>query len=153
VRGAIIAFSVLPAPSARKTSAMRKKMWVWVLCILAVCTATSTGMVHGQSCPDSHESRDVGISSFSTIGTIAAAPAATPSEDEIAASAVLSRNAWVRKIPHVVGMGLEFVNGGFGILVTVDTEDNIREVEGQVPSQLEGFPVEVSASHVDGEFL
>jgi hypothetical protein len=50
-------------------------------------------------------------------------------------------------------MGLEFVNGGFGILVTVDTEDNIREVEGQVPSQLEGFPVEVSASHVDGEFL
>jgi hypothetical protein len=134
--------------------AMRKKPWCCVLCMLAVCTAISTGMVHGQSCPDSHVSSDVGISSFSTIGTITAAPAATPNEDEKAAQAVLARNEWIRKIPHVVGMGLEGLNdGGIGIVVTVDSKDDIREVEGQVPSQLEGFPVEVIPHIQQGMYL
>jgi hypothetical protein len=131
-----------------------KKAWCCVLCMLAECTAISTGMVHGQSCPDSHVSSDVGISSFSTIGTITAAPAATPSEDEIAAQAVVARNAWIRKIPHVVGMGLEGLNdGGIGIIVSVDSKDHIREVEGQVPSQLEGFPVEVIPHYQEGMYL
>jgi hypothetical protein len=122
--------------------------------MLAECTAISTGMVHGQSCPDSHESSDLGISSFSTIGTITAAPAATPSEDEIAAQAVVVRNARIRKIPHVVGMGLEGLNdGGIGIIVSVDSKGHIREVEGQVPSQLEDFPVEVIPHYQEGMYL
>jgi hypothetical protein len=54
----------------------------------------------------------------------------------------------------VVGIGLEGLNdGGIGIVVTVDSKDDIREVEGQVPSQLEGFPVEVIPHIQQGMYL
>jgi hypothetical protein len=51
-------------------------------------------------------------------------------------------------------MGLEDLNdGGIGIIVTVDSKDQIREVEGQVPSRLEGFPVEVIPHYQEGMYL
>jgi hypothetical protein len=125
------------------------------------CDCTLVGDCENPGCtgaasiiPIAQVVREVGISLFNTIGLVSPAPAATPSEDELAARAVLSRNEWIRKIPHVVGVGLEGLNdGGIGILISVDSKSHIREVEGQVPSQLEGFPVEVIPYHQEATYL
>lgn len=77
-----------------------------------------------------------------------------------AAQAAIAANAWVLKVPHVKGMMPmwiidqnvprdEAIMKGIGetvIRVWVDEPENVREVEGQVPSQLGGVPVVVEAN-------
>lgn len=74
------------------------------------------------------------------------------------AEAAITANAWVLKVPHVKGMMPWFILdknvpdagkrgvGETGIRVWVDKPENVREVEGQVPSQLSGVPVVVQAN-------
>jgi len=74
------------------------------------------------------------------------------------AEAAIAANAWVLKVPHVKGMMPKFILdknvldagqrgiGETGIRVWVDKQENVREVEGQVPSQLSGVPVVVEAN-------
>jgi hypothetical protein len=76
------------------------------------------------------------------------------------AEAAIAANAWVLKVPHVKGMmpkwimdqnvprdeAIEKGIGETGIRVWVDEPENVREVEGQVPSQLSGVPVVVEAN-------
>ena len=74
------------------------------------------------------------------------------------AEAAIAANAWVLKVPHVKGMNPKFILdknvpaggrkgiGVTGIRVWVDKAENVREVEGQVPSQLSGVPVVVEAN-------
>jgi hypothetical protein len=76
------------------------------------------------------------------------------------AEAAIAENAWVLKVPHVKGMmpmwimdqtvprdeAIEKGTGVTGIRVWVDEPENVREVEGQVPSQLSGVPVVVEAN-------
>jgi len=74
------------------------------------------------------------------------------------AEAAIAANAWVLKVPHVKGMMPIFILdknvpdagkrgiGETGIRVWVDRPENVREVEGQVPSQLAGVPVVVAAN-------
>jgi hypothetical protein len=74
------------------------------------------------------------------------------------AEAAIAANQWVLKVPHVKGMMPMFIVdknvpdagkrgiGETGIRVWVDTDRNVREVEGQVPSQLDGVPVVVEAN-------
>jgi hypothetical protein len=76
------------------------------------------------------------------------------------AEAAIAANAWVLKIPHVKGMmpkwimdqnvprdeAIEKGFGETGIRVWVDKPENVRKVEGQVPSQLSGVPVVVEAN-------
>ena len=71
------------------------------------------------------------------------------------AEAAIAANAWVLKVPHVKGMMPWFILdknvpaggpkgiGVTGVRVWVDKPENVREVEGQVPSQLSGVPVVV----------
>jgi len=73
------------------------------------------------------------------------------------AEAAIAANAWVLKVPHVKGMMPWFILdknvpaggpkgiGKTGVRVWVDKAENVREVEGQVPSQLSGVPVVVEA--------
>src|SRR5258708_2341588 len=79
------------------------------------------------------------------------------------AEAAIAANGWVLKVPHVKGMMPSLVLyknlpnpltsedirrgiGETGIRVWVDEPQNVREVEGQVPSQLSGVPVVVEAN-------
>jgi hypothetical protein len=76
------------------------------------------------------------------------------------AEAAIAANAWVLKVPHVNGMmpcwimdkkvpreeAIEKGIGVTGIRVWIDKPENVREVEGQVPSQLSGVPVLVEAN-------
>ena len=76
------------------------------------------------------------------------------------AEAAIAANAWVLKVPHVKGMmpkwimdqnvprdeAIEKGIGETGVRVWVDEPENVREVEGQVPSQLSGVPVVVEAN-------
>src|SRR5882762_9285527 len=66
------------------------------------------------------------------------------------AEAAIAANAWVLKVPHVKGMmpkffldknvpdAIEKGIGETGIRVWVDDPQNVRVVEGQVPSRLSG---------------
>jgi hypothetical protein len=77
--------------------------------------------------------------------------------------AAIAANVWVLKVPHVKGMmpkwimdenvprdeAIEKGIGETGIRVWVDEPENVREVEGQVPSQLSGVPVVVEANPTD----
>jgi hypothetical protein len=77
------------------------------------------------------------------------------------AEAALAANAWILKVPHVKGMMPKFfldknvpnaIEKGIaetGVRVWVDDPQNVREVEGQVPSQLSGVPVVVEANPTD----
>ena len=82
------------------------------------------------------------------------------------AEAAIAANGWVLKVPHVKGMMpwlVLFKNlphpltkedilrgiGETGIRVWVDEPQNVREVEGKVPSQLSGVPVVVEANPTD----
>jgi hypothetical protein len=79
------------------------------------------------------------------------------SKEKHRAEAAIAANAWVLKVPHVKGMmpmflldqnapaGVKGV-GETGVRVWVDEPENVREVEGQVPSQLSGVPVVVEAN-------
>jgi hypothetical protein len=65
------------------------------------------------------------------------------------AEAAIAANAWVLKVPHVMGMmpkwimdqnvprdeAIEKGTGVTGVRVWVDKAENVREVEGKVPSQ------------------
>jgi hypothetical protein len=73
------------------------------------------------------------------------------------AEAAIAANGWVLKVPHVKGMMPWFILdknasagtkgiGETGIRVWVDEPQNVREVEGKVPSQLSGVPVVVEAN-------
>jgi hypothetical protein len=73
------------------------------------------------------------------------------------AEAAIAANAWVLKVLHVKGMMPMFIEdtnaqavtkgtGETGIRVWVDKAENVREVEGQVPSQLSGVPVVVETN-------
>jgi hypothetical protein len=76
------------------------------------------------------------------------------------AEAAIAANAWVLKVPHVKGImpcwimdkkvpraeAIEKVIGVTGVRVWVDEPENVREVEGKVPSQLSGVPVVVEAN-------
>ena len=79
------------------------------------------------------------------------------------AEAAIARNTWVLKVPHVKGMmpclildkNLRFPLtsedilrgiGETGVRVWVDEPQNVREVEGHVPSQLSGVPVVIEAN-------
>jgi len=63
--------------------------------------------------------------------------------EEIAARAVIAKNAWILKIPHVTGIEPAW-NGEIIIVVFVDKEENVAEVEQRLPNKLDGFPIEVS---------
>jgi hypothetical protein len=69
------------------------------------------------------------------------------------AEAAIAANAWVLKVPHVKYMTPEFLYiqkgvGETGIVVFVDKSQNVREVEGKVPPQLDGVRVVVGAAPV-----
>lgn len=49
------------------------------------------------------------------------------------------------KIPHVVNMGIEFKDSEIMFNVQVDKEANVSQVERTVPSEIEGYDVEVEA--------
>jgi hypothetical protein len=52
--------------------------------------------------------------------------------------------AELKKIPHVVGVATELNDRGEVVLaVEVDKPDHFDEVSGKVPSQIDGFPVDV----------
>jgi hypothetical protein len=82
------------------------------------------------------------------------------------AEAAIAANSWVLKVPHVKGMMPSLVLyknlpnpltnediprgiGETGIRVWVDEPQNVREVEGHVPSQLSGVPVVIEANPTD----
>ena len=76
------------------------------------------------------------------------------------AEAAIAANPWVLKVPHVKGMMPWFILdknapagtkgiGETGIRVWVDEPQNVREVEGHVPSQLSGVPVLIEANPTD----
>jgi hypothetical protein len=83
------------------------------------------------------------------------------------AEAAIAANAWVLKVPHVKGMNPKWImdesvprdeaiekgTGVTGIRVWVDKPENVREVQGRVPSQLDGVPVVVEANRTDGILL
>ncbi|MGC2495271.1 hypothetical protein [Candidatus Binatus sp.] len=83
------------------------------------------------------------------------------------AEAAIAANAWVLNVPHVKRMMPKWIMdqnvprdeailkgiGVTGIRVWVDEPENVREVEGQVPSQLSGVPVVVEANPTDGRLL
>jgi hypothetical protein len=62
------------------------------------------------------------------------------------AEAAIAANAWVRKVPHVKYVVPDFMRGEkpvsptafWGIGVFVDKSENVREVAGKVPPQLDG---------------
>ncbi len=49
------------------------------------------------------------------------------------------------KIPHVVNMGIELKGSETIFNVQVDKEENVPQVERMVPSEIEGYDVEVEA--------
>jgi hypothetical protein len=49
------------------------------------------------------------------------------------------------KIPHVVNMGIELRDSEVSFDVQVDKEENVPQVEPMVPSEIEGYDVEVEA--------
>ncbi len=68
------------------------------------------------------------------------------------AEAAIAANQWVLRVPHVKGLNPKFILdknasnkgvGETGIRVWVDQQEDVREVEGQVPSQLDGVRVVV----------
>jgi hypothetical protein len=77
------------------------------------------------------------------------------------AEAAIAANAWILKVSHVKGMMPKFFLdknvpdaikkgiGETGVRVWVDDPQNVREVEGQVPSRLSGVPVGVEANPTD----
>jgi len=82
------------------------------------------------------------------------------------AEAAIAANGWVLKVPHVKGMMPWLILdknlphpltnedilrgiGETGIRVWVDEPQNVREVEGHVPSQLSGVPVLIEANPTD----
>jgi hypothetical protein len=82
------------------------------------------------------------------------------------AEAAIAANQWVLKVPHVKGMmpwwiidknvpreeAIKKGIGETGVRVFVDEPENVREVEGKVPSQLDGVPVLVEANPTDAVF-
>jgi hypothetical protein len=79
------------------------------------------------------------------------------------AEAAIAANSWVLKVPHVKGMMPALILdknlphpltnedilrgiGETGIRLWVDEPQNVREVEGHVPSQLSGVPVLIEAN-------
>ena len=81
------------------------------------------------------------------------APTAECWKDPHRAEAAIAANAWVLKVPHVKYMTPEFLYiqkgvGETGIVVFVDKSENVREVEGKVPPQLDGVRVVVGAAPV-----
>jgi hypothetical protein len=70
------------------------------------------------------------------------------------AEAAIAANAWVLKVPHVKYVVPDFMRGEnpvsptpfWGIGVFVDKSENVREVEGKVPPQLDGVRVVVGAA-------
>jgi hypothetical protein len=72
------------------------------------------------------------------------------------AEAAIAANAWVRKVPHVKYVVPDFMRGEnpvsptpfWGIGVFVDKSENVREVAGKVPPQLDGVRVLVIAAPV-----
>ena len=49
------------------------------------------------------------------------------------------------KIPHVVNMGIELKDSDIIFNVQVDKEENVPQVERMVPSEIEGYDVDVEA--------
>jgi hypothetical protein len=49
------------------------------------------------------------------------------------------------KIPHVVNMGIELKDSDTIFDVQVDKEENVPQVERMVPSEIEGYDVDVEA--------
>jgi hypothetical protein len=93
-----------------------------------------------------------------TAGIARHAKAGTPEQEQAAqdlrdAEAVCKRHrAELMKIPHVrVVTGEVDGQNEAAILVEVDNQKNIDSVMRQVPSKLEGFPVEVDEGQGDDE--
>jgi hypothetical protein len=60
-----------------------------------------------------------------------------------AVKATISSNPWIAKLKHVKQVTYGLVNGNVTIVVFVDKAENVSEVSRQVPSRIEGFPVDV----------
>jgi len=92
---------------------------------------------------------DTVFDSVSPVYTLEQSPM---SDEEIAIRAVIAKNAWILKIPHVTSMFYGLSNHEMIIVVGVDKEENVAEVEHKLPNKLDGFPVEVSPPST-GEYL
>ena len=83
-----------------------------------------------------------------------ASPTPTPAQHR--AEAAIAANAWVLKVPHVKYMTPEFVIDKSAVSPTpfwvigvfVDKSENVREVGGKVPPQLDGVRVLVRPAPV-----
>ena len=83
-----------------------------------------------------------------------ASPTSTPSQHP--AKAAIAANAWVLKVPHVKYVTPVLMRAPgpvspapfWGIGVFVDKSENVREVAGKVPPQLDGVPDFVGAAPV-----
>ena len=83
-----------------------------------------------------------------------ASPTSTPSQHP--AKVAIAANAWVLEVPHVKYMAPELVidknavspTPFWGIGVFVDKSENVREVAGKVPPQLDGVSDFVRAAPV-----
>jgi hypothetical protein len=94
--------------------------------------------------------KDTGISAFTQTGTAGAIPVGSldPAQqatetEEAAAQATVKRNTWILKLHHVRSMGINPTIDSYQIIVTIDSEKHLDEVESELPSQLDGFPVRV----------
>lgn len=98
----------------------------------------------------------IAIAMVANVGRNAGAQ--TPEKDQAAqdlhdAEAVCDRHrAELMKIPHVrVVTGEVDGQNEAAILVEVDDQKNVDSVTREVPSQLEGFPVEVDEGEIDDD--
>jgi len=108
--------------------------------------------------PISQVISDIGISWAPPAGdTVGAAPQMLPPDitpEETAVRAAVARNVWISKVPHVTQVlpGVSKDSEEMVIFVIVDKNENVGAVEREVPSRIEGFPVEVGGPTM-GEFL
>jgi hypothetical protein len=79
------------------------------------------------------------------IGGIAAAQSDDLNPDAKEAAQVRTEHlAELMKIPHVVGVAIEWNERGEVVLdVEVDKAENVSDVERKSPSEVDGFPVDV----------
>ena len=88
---------------------------------------------------------------FAPIARNATALPTDPEEYNEAASVAQHHRAVLMKIPHVKNVNAAWdAQGEVFIVVDVDVKANVDDVERQVPSQFEGFPVEVEAEVLVG---
>jgi hypothetical protein len=92
-----------------------------------------------------------------TGDTVGAAPQMLPPDitpEETAIRAAVARNAWISKVSHVTQVlpGVRKDSEEMVIFVIVDKNENVGAVERELPSRIEGFPVEVGGPTM-GEFL